>query len=37
MKDTITIGLVVPFAEDRVPSEGPQMYPNVTFIPRGSA
>jgi arylmalonate decarboxylase len=30
-----TIGLVVPFAEDRVPAEGPQMYPDVRFIPRG--
>jgi arylmalonate decarboxylase len=30
-----TIGLVVPFAEDRVPAEGPIMYPDVTFVPRG--
>jgi arylmalonate decarboxylase len=29
------IGLVVPFATDRVPAEGPMMYPDVTFIPRG--
>src|SRR5262249_11000747 len=35
MKSNITIGLVVPFAEDRVPAEGPQMYPHVRFIPRG--
>jgi arylmalonate decarboxylase len=35
MKSDITIGLVVPFAEDRVPAEGPQMYPDVRFIPRG--
>jgi hypothetical protein len=27
--------LVVPFAEDRVPAEGLQMYPDVQFIPRG--
>jgi arylmalonate decarboxylase len=30
-----TIGLVVPFAEDKVPFEGPIMYPAVRFIPRG--
>jgi arylmalonate decarboxylase len=30
-----TIGLVVPHAEDTVPAEGPIMYPNVTFVPRG--
>lgn len=30
-----TIGLVVPFAEDKVPAEGPVMYPDVTFVPRG--
>jgi arylmalonate decarboxylase len=35
MRDDITIGLVVPFAEDRVPDEGLQMYPDVRFIPRG--
>jgi arylmalonate decarboxylase len=35
MARDITIGLVVPFAENRVPDEGPQMYPDVTFIPRG--
>lgn len=29
------IGLVVPFATDRVPAEGPMMYPDVTFIPKG--
>ena len=33
-KDT-TIGLVVPFAEDKIPDEGPRMYPNVRFVPRG--
>jgi arylmalonate decarboxylase len=31
----ITIGLVVPQAEDKVPDEGPKMYPDVRFIPRG--
>jgi arylmalonate decarboxylase len=30
-----TIGLVVPFATDEVPAEGPIMYPGVRFIPRG--
>jgi arylmalonate decarboxylase len=31
----LTIGLVVPFATDEVPFEGPIMYPGVRFIPRG--
>jgi arylmalonate decarboxylase len=31
-----TIGLVVPFAKDEVPFEGPVMYPGVRFIPRGT-
>jgi arylmalonate decarboxylase len=31
----VTIGLVVPFAADEVPFEGPIMYPGVRFIPRG--
>lgn len=31
-----TIGLVVPFADDRVPDEGLKMYPDVNFIPRGT-
>ena len=31
-----TIGLVVPFADDRVPNEGPVMYPHVTFVPHGT-
>jgi arylmalonate decarboxylase len=30
-----TIGLVVPFADDRVPDEGLQMYPTMRFVPRG--
>lgn len=35
MKQHIAIGLVVPYAGDRIPPEGPMMYPDVTFIPRG--
>jgi len=35
MRNDITIGLVVPFSEDKVPFEGPLMYPGVRFIPRG--
>ena len=35
MNQPITIGLVVPFATDEVPFEGPLMYPGVKFIPRG--
>jgi len=31
----LTIGLVVPYAEDKVPAEGPIMYPDVAFVPRG--
>jgi len=31
-----TIGLVVPFADDRVPNEGPIMYPQMTFVPHGT-
>lgn len=34
-REQLTIGLVVPFATDRVPDEGPLMYPGVKFIPRG--
>jgi len=30
----LTIGLVVPFSTDKVPDEGPVMYPGVRFIPR---
>jgi arylmalonate decarboxylase len=35
MRKELRIGLVVPFATDRVPAEGPMMYPDVTFIPKG--
>jgi len=31
----ISIGLVVPFAADIVPDEGPRMYPHICFVPRG--
>jgi arylmalonate decarboxylase len=34
-RSDIRIGLVVPFATDDIPAEGTQMYPDVTFIPRG--
>src|SRR5580658_6189929 len=35
MRKDFTVGLVVPFAEDKVPFEGPLMYPGVKFIARG--
>jgi len=35
MPKHLRIGLVVPFATDRVPAEGPMMYPDVTVIPKG--
>ena len=35
MSKNATIGLVVPFAEDKVPPEGHQMYPGMNFVPRG--
>ncbi len=35
MSNTCSIGLVVPFAEDRVPAEGQIMYPHVSFVARG--
>jgi arylmalonate decarboxylase len=35
MRKDFTIGLVVPFATDKVPDEGLQMYPGVRFLPRG--
>ena len=34
MSKPLTIGLVVPFSTDKVPEEGPMMYPDVKFIPR---
>jgi arylmalonate decarboxylase len=35
MSRQVTIGLVVPFAEDKVPPEGHQMYPGMAFLSRG--
>ena len=35
MRKHLKIGLVVPFSTDKVPIEGPLMYPEVTFIPKG--
>ncbi len=35
MRERLKIGLVVPFAADRVPDEGPLMYPEVTFVAKG--
>ncbi len=35
MRNNISIGLVVPFAEDKLPAEGPRMYPGVRFIAKG--
>ena len=35
MRHNITVGLVVPFADDKVPAEGLQMYPGVRFIAKG--
>jgi arylmalonate decarboxylase len=35
MGKDVTIGLVVPFADDRVPDEGLQMYPAARFVPCG--
>jgi len=34
MAKELTIGLVVPFSTDKVPDEGPMMYPGVNFILR---
>ena len=35
MTKPLTIGLVVPFSTDRVPEEGPMMYPDVEFVAKG--
>src|SRR4051812_4981511 len=35
MRQNITIGLVTPQSVDKVPAEAGQMYPGVTFIPKG--
>jgi arylmalonate decarboxylase len=34
MTKQAAVGLVVPFSTDKVPDEGPMMYPDVKFIPR---
>lgn len=36
MRNDLTIGLVVPTAEDEVPPEAPAMYPGVRFIARSA-
>ena len=35
MSKAAKIGIVVPHADDRVPPEGPVMYPGVTFVAKG--
>src|SRR5258705_2491162 len=35
MRKDVTIGLVVPFAEDKIPDEGLQMYPDLRFVGGG--
>ena len=35
MRKDVTIGLVVPFATDKIPDEGRRMYPDVRFLARG--
>lgn len=35
MGDTVTIGLVTPHSHDKLPPDGPRMYPGVEFIARG--
>jgi arylmalonate decarboxylase len=36
MRSNLTIGLVVPTANDEIPPEGPAMYPGVRFIARSA-
>ena len=36
MSMPITIGIIVPHSDDRIPPEGPQMYPEVTWISKGT-
>ena len=36
MSKPITIGIIVPHSDDRIPPEGPQMYPGVTWISKGT-
>ena len=35
MSKKLKIGLVVPFATDDIPLEGPMMYPDVEFVAKG--
>jgi arylmalonate decarboxylase len=35
MGKAVTIGIIVPWADDRVPADGPLMYPEVTWVPKG--
>jgi len=35
MQQDTRIGLVVPFADDRIPAEGPLMYPDANFVAKG--
>lgn len=35
MAKDVTIGLVVPYADDRVPAEGALMYPDIAFVAKG--
>ncbi len=35
MSKTFTIGIIVPWADDRVPADGPTMYPDVKWVPKG--
>lgn len=35
MSKDATIGLIVPFADDRIPAEGPVMYPDAKFVAKG--
>lgn len=35
MAKAVVIGIIVPFADDRIPADGPVMYPDVTFVAKG--
>ena len=35
MTNPITVGIIVPWADDRVPADGPLMYPDVKWVPKG--
>ena len=36
MASPVTIGIIVPHSDNRIPPEGPQMYPDVTWISKGT-